>query len=99
MSRKPRRNFPYIQLIAPIRNGVLPQRSAFREIRCRDIAAGGFSFLAPEVPSETELVVAFGVGTNLTFLTAKVVHTASQTHNGKSVYTIGCQYTGRAKYD
>jgi len=96
---KPRRNFPYIQLIAPIKNGQLPQRSAFREIRCRDIAAGGFSFLTAEMPAEKELVVAFGVGTNLTFLTAKVVHSAEETRDGKKLYLVGCQYTGRAKYD
>jgi PAS domain S-box-containing protein len=96
---KPRRNFPYIQLIAPIKNGQLPQRTAFREIRCRDIAAGGFSFLTAELPAEKELVVAFGVGTNLTFLTAKVVHSAEEVRDGKKLYLIGCQYTGRAKYD
>jgi PAS domain S-box-containing protein len=96
---KPRRNFPYIQLIAPIKDGKLPQRSAFREIRCRDIAAGGFSFLTPEQPADKELVVAFGVGTNLTFLTARIVHRAEQIKDGKKLYLIGCQYTGRAKYE
>jgi PAS domain S-box-containing protein len=96
---KPRRNFPYIQLIAPIKNGLLPPRTAFREIRCRDIAAGGFSFLTSEALVHKELVVALGVGANLTFLTARVVHEVDQTKDGKPLYLIGCQYTGRAHYD
>lgn len=95
---RPRRAYPYVQLIAPIIDGQLPPRSEFREVQCRDIAAGGFSFFAPAAPQEAELVVAFGAGTSMTFLTARQVHTTPTTRDGKPCVIVGCRYTGRASY-
>lgn len=95
---RPRRAYPYAQLIAPIVDGKLPPANEFREVQCRDIAAGGFSFFAPAAIKESDLVVAFGTGSSLTYLTARQVHTTPANRDGKPCVIIGCRYTGRASY-
>ena len=95
---KPRRAYPYIQLVAPIVDGQLPPRDSFKEVNCRDISAGGFSFTSSWIPQEKSLVAAFGSGKSLIFLVAEVVHTRPTQVNGKPAYLNGCRYTGRATY-
>ncbi|MCA9246580.1 MAG: PAS domain S-box protein [Planctomycetales bacterium] len=93
--RRPRRLYPYVQRIAPVVDGRIPTIDDFFEVRCRDIAAGGFSFLMPRPPKQTEYVAAFGVAPALTYLTATVAHTTQLEIDGKLMHIIGCEYTGR----
>ena len=93
---KPRRPFPYCQNIAYMASNAYPVEDEFFEVRCRDIAAGGFSFVGPTPPESDRLVVALGSPRHLTYLTARVVHVTQLMEDGKSVYLVGCQYTGRA---
>jgi PAS domain S-box-containing protein len=95
---RPRRAYPYVQLIAPIVNGQMPPAHEFREVQCRDIGAGGFSFFASNPPQEPNLVVAFGAGESLTYLTARQIHLTPTSHSGQSAFIVGCRYTGRTKY-
>lgn len=96
--RRPRRSYPYRQLIAPILDGKQPPRSAFVQIECNDIAAGGFSFVSPQPPQSNQLVVALGVPPRLTYLSAEVAHVTRLKQDGKTMYQIGCTYTGRVQY-
>ena len=93
--QKPRRAYPYIQLIAPMKDDRLPVRSAFSEVLCHDISASGFSFFAPQPPPTDALVVAFGTRNTYTYLKAHVVHCRRTEDGGK--FLIGCQYTGRVQ--
>lgn len=96
--RRPRRSYPYRQSIAPVIQGAMPPKSAFVEIECNDIAAGGFSFLSPQPPPSNSLIVALGVAPKLTYLKAEIVHVRRVQNEGRSMYLIGCSYIGRVDY-
>ncbi len=96
---RPRRAYPYGQRMACVINGRMPKIEEFREVQCRDLGAGGFSFFAERPPKEPNLVVAFGAGETLTFMTARQIHLTPTSRNGRSLYIVGCRYTGRASYD
>lgn len=93
-----RRAFPYIQTVAPILDDQLPNLKDFREVRCRDISARGFSFLLREPPGFDQVVAAFGAASSRIFLTAKVVHVSPFKYDDRDMHLVGCQYTGRADY-
>jgi PAS domain S-box-containing protein len=90
-----RRAFPYIQVVAPFDDGKLPERTLFREVRCRDISPTGFSYLTPVAPDYKRLVVAFGAPPALMYLAAEVVHVSPFVFNGCNVFVVGCRYMGR----
>ncbi len=94
--QKPRRAYPYIQLLAPMNGNRLPSRAAFEEILCHDISASGFSFFARRPPESDVIVVAFGTRATFTYLKANIVH-CRRTEDG-SQFLIGCHYTGRVQY-
>lgn len=93
---KPRRPFPYQQNIAYMSGNAYPVEDDFCEVRCRDIAAGGFSFVSAEPPRNERLVIALGSPRHLTYLTARVVHVTEGLEDGETAHLVGCQYTGRA---
>ena len=95
---RPRRSYPYRQLIAYMSETGLPDRNSFYDVECRDIGAGGFSYLSDSPPPKDSLVVALGTAPSLTYLTAQVAHMTSIERNGRRSYLIGCRYTGRAAY-
>lgn len=94
--QKPRRPFPYCQNIAYMTGNTYPVEEDFVEVRCRDIAAGGFSFVSSVPPRNDRLVIALGSPRHLTYLTAKVVHVTQIVEDSQIVHFVGCQYTGRA---
>jgi len=96
--RSPRRSYPYHQAIAPILNGKLPDRADFLHVPCKDIAAGGFSYLSPTPPLSDELIVALGTPPQLTYIAAQVMHVTRLKGHGKHRYLVGCAYIGRARY-
>ena len=93
---KPRRPFPYYQNIAYMTANTYPVEDDFIKVRCRDIAAGGFSFVSPTPPQDDRLVVALGSPRHLTYLTARVVHVTQVVEQDELIHVVGCQYTGRA---
>jgi hypothetical protein len=93
---KPRRPFPYRQNVAYMTGAAYPVDSDFCEVRCHDIAAGGFSFISPGPPQDDKLVIALGSPRHLTYLTARVVHVTEVFDDGEKAHLVGCQYTGRA---
>ncbi|MHB8898620.1 MAG: PAS domain-containing protein [Thermoguttaceae bacterium] len=93
---KPRRPYPYRQSIAYMSGNAYPAADKFIEVRCRDVAAGGFSFVSPQPPDGDQLIIALGSPRHLTYLTARVVHVTQVIDNHEAVHLIGCQYTGRA---
>ena len=94
----PRRAYPYRQSIAPIINGALPPKGDFKEVHCRDIAAGGFSYVADAPPASNSLIVALGQAPNFTYVAAEIVHVNRVNRDGRHHYVVGCVYTGRANY-
>ena len=94
----PRRPYPYAQRMAPIRNGEMPGLEDFKEVECRDISAGGFSYYATSKPTENDIIVAFGAKGSETFLAARIMHVRPAVRNGKQYFAVGCQYTGRRQY-
>lgn len=93
----PRRPFPYLQVIAPVLDGRLPDRGMFREVRCHDISTGGFSYLSPAEPRHTEIVVAFGSSPRLIYLRTAIAHVSPIMYKGARVFQIGCRYLDRVE--
>jgi PAS domain S-box-containing protein len=93
-----RRAYPYKQRIAAVVDDRLPEEDRFEEVDCRDISAGGFSYLADVEPNHTAIVVALGVPPSLTYLAADVLHARPTEHNGQPTFVVGCRYTGRINY-
>lgn len=91
-----RRPFPYYQRIAPIRDGKLPELTDFTEVRMKDISVQGFAFLVPRPPKIDRFVVE--LGPSQIYLFADVKHVTSCTVDGRRMFTVGCQYSGRATY-
>ena len=93
--QKPRRAYPYIQLIAPMKDDRLPVRSAFSEVLCHDISASGFSFFAPQPPPTDCAGRGLWHPQHVHLSQAHVVHCRRTEDGGK--FLIGCQYTGRVQ--
>ena len=96
--KRPRRSYPYLQKIAPVIGGKLPDQDDFGNVQCNDIAAGGFAYFSDSAPPSDILVVALGVPPKVTYLTGKVAHSTKIRRNGRDQFVIGCNYTGRAVY-
>jgi PAS domain S-box-containing protein len=94
----PRRAYPYKQKVASIIKGELPEKDAFMKVTCHDIGAGGFSYYAASSPESDEVVVGLGQEPNIKYMTAQVAHLERVEIDGKSMYLIGCSYTGHASY-
>jgi len=95
---KPRRSYPYAQRIAPIVDGTRPGLDEFVEVRCNDIAAGGFSFVSDGPPVSDTYVVALGCPPKVTYLVAQIAHVTRVQQDGQRRFLIGCNYIGRATY-
>ena len=93
--RRPRRLYPFKQSIAPICEGKIPTARDFTVVQCHDISSGGFSFLSAVPPTSDSFVVILGQPPQLTHVTAQVAHVRRVTHDGRRMYLIGCNYTGR----
>lgn len=87
--------FPYVQRIAPMRNGAAPAPAAFQAVLFRDISTGGFSFYAPQRPASMEIAVALGAEPNLLYFTARVAHVHDASLDDERQYLVGCRFTGR----
>ncbi|HEV3418263.1 MAG TPA: PAS domain S-box protein [Pirellulales bacterium] len=94
----PRRSFNYLQRIAPMVNGNLPDRGHFHVVPCHDISSGGFSFISTHPPGHSSFVVALGTSPVLIYLIARVAHVTSVQQDEKTRYLVGCEYVGRADY-
>lgn len=90
-----RRAFSRVQFIAPLIDGRMPHASTFREVRCHDLSARGFSYLTPRPPECTHLVVGLGTPPSLIYLTAEVRHYSEVLHGDHTMYLVGCLFTGR----
>ena len=69
-----RQVFQAIHRIALRRGPDMPDESEFFEVRCRDLAGGGFSFFLRNKPNFDSLVAAFGIPPNVIYLDAKISH-------------------------
>ncbi len=89
-----RRTFDCVQLIAPYREGRLPDAAEFRQVRCQDLSPGGFSYLDRDPPEHHQVIVALGRAPFI-FVTAKVAHHVPVLRGERTEYLIGCRFTGK----
>ena len=92
-----RRDYPYYQLIAPLRGGKAPDHGAFVEKKCHDISSRGFAFLTRKKPDYDKVVVAFGTRPAIVYLTADVRHVTAKDDAHPPQYVVGCRYSGRIR--
>src|SRR5262245_54076890 len=79
----PRVSYPYVQWVAPSGDGKMPPRREFREVRCRDISAGGFCYLAETAPEHKTVVISLGPAAGLTCLAAEVAQVTPVEYEGQ----------------
>ena len=89
-----RRAFDCQQLLAPFDGVRLPSQSEFRQVACRDLSPGGFSFVMSERAEFEAVVVALGQ-VPFKFFTAQVQNQSRVRHKGRIAYRVGCRFTGR----
>lgn len=92
----PRRKYPYVQWVAPLRSGCLPPLSFFEPIRCLDISTGGIAYASPSLPKHQKIVIVLGPkGGTMRYLTAAIVRIVPRGEFGSGDFLIGCRFTGR----
>ncbi len=67
-----RNPFTVTQLIAPIRDGMMPTSEDFFQVHCHDLAPNGFSFFLEEKPDFAELIVTFELPAGTVLVRAEV---------------------------
>jgi hypothetical protein len=75
--RCPRQPFPVVRHIAQAAGDDVPEGAAFFPVRCRDLSADGFSFLAKARPGFRSLVLALDAPPKTIYLAADVKHCTS----------------------
>lgn len=95
---QPRREYPYVQRIAPWGGGRLPSVRAFFDVRCRDISASGISFYVPIPPGFKRFVMGLGTGEKHVHVIAEVKHVAPSELDGQLLYLVGSQFLARVYY-
>ena len=93
-----RYNYPATQYIARYQEGRLPDKSMFRAVRCFDLSATGFSYLAPRPVERGKIVVALGSGLNYVYVTAEIVHCAPLGAGTALQYRVGCRFLERLEH-
>jgi len=96
--RQPRSAFNHFQRIAPYDGAKLPPPAIFREVRCCDISAGGFSFFSPRPPDHTGYVVALGAAPMVIHMAVRVAHVTPKRIDDRDMFLVGCQYLDRVDY-
>jgi hypothetical protein len=94
----PRREYPYMQRIAPWSGGRLPSLKSFFDVRCRDISASGISFFVPRNPDFERFVIGLGQGESNVHVVAEVKHVRPFDLEGRPLYLVGSQFLARVYY-
>ncbi len=81
--------------IAEYRHGTLPDGAEFTHYECRDLSAGGLSFVAPRAPQSSMLVVEMEDKTGVHYVLARVVTARNEGTAEAPQYRIGCSFQGR----
>ncbi len=90
----PRHPFRCRQLIGPIVDGQLPNQSQFFHVQCDDLSCGGMAYLADDLVTSGELIIALGTVPFL-FLRARILRQEQVLCDGKLIYRIACRFIGR----
>jgi hypothetical protein len=91
----PRRPFDGVLEIA-FGNGQEPsKRASFKEVLCRDICAGGFSFWSDCQPGCDEFIVKLRVDAEPIFFQARLIHAARNHDPSGPTFVIGCEFSSR----
>jgi PAS domain S-box-containing protein len=97
--QKKRFPFPYKQSLAPLVDDQMPVATAFREVRCHNLSRDGFSFWSEEIPDYNGLLVTFGNGSSMIYVTAQVIHVTPFDDADRELFLVGCRYQGRLDLD
>jgi diguanylate cyclase (GGDEF)-like protein len=92
---QPRHSFARVQRIAPYVAGRAPAAEDFHDVQCRDLSSSGISFWMRSPPEFSSLVLALAGGDAVKYLVAEVMRTVPVRHGDKTVYIVGCRFTGR----
>ena len=85
------------QRIAPCtgESGALPTTEDYVTVRCFDLSRNGISYILPQPPAYDTVVVELSLPKQRLYLKARVAHITGMTLDGKFVFQVGCEFTGR----
>ena len=93
--RVKRRDYRYVEKIAPFVNGAVPQREAFFSVQCCDLSSKGFAFVAASKPNCDMMAAKIEGYDNDVYLVARVVH-VRRVAGFRREYKVGCEFLGRS---
>ena len=92
-----RRPYECQQLVAPYDGETLPRQDEFRQERCNDLSATGFSFVTARRPATSQIVVALGK-VPFTFFVAEIVRIHDTESEFGDEFFVGCQFMHRVSH-
>jgi PAS domain S-box-containing protein len=90
-----RGQFRSTQRIAPFTSGQIPHPSAFFEVQCHELSAGGFSFFLPHRPKDKKYLVRLGAGEHTILMSVEVRSCRLAEEQGIPQYLVGCKFVER----
>ena len=91
----PRREYTWTQMIALRDGDRSPRADQFFAVQCRDISAGGLSFILDSQPQYKHIVVELGTAPHTIHMGAEIVRVVPTKEDGEPRYLIGCRFSGR----
>jgi hypothetical protein len=86
------------QRVAACAMDKLPTLDEFVEVRCYDLSRKGFSYLVPHPPAYDFIVAELTLPSQRVYLRARVAHITGMTVDGKFMFQVGCEFTGRVQF-
>ena len=74
---------------------MFPADEEFQSVKCRDISAGGISFLWPDQPDFEHVVIAALCGDSTVYMVGQLVYSRAVYMFDEVGYLVGCKFTKR----
>ena len=91
----PRKDYRYVQKVAPVRGAVMPNADDFFDVVCCDLSQGGVAFYLNTAPDFDEVIVALGRCPVIARFRAEVVHVEQVSVDHGARYRVGCRLVER----
>jgi|GEM_PF-6480633 len=99
-SQTQRYQFSCTQQAAPWAPGApFPAPADFQDVKCRDVSAGGISFLWPDSPEFEYVVMTISTTGTPIYMAAQIVHSRAVFMFGEVGYLVGCKFIKRLSVD
>ena len=82
------------QVVAPWKEGKLPEKDDFQRVQCIDLSPSGLAYLADEPPTSPRLIIVLAVAPWICLL-ANVVRHDAEVHGDRTRHRVACRFSKR----